>query len=109
MTDYRPAPLLYLIPNNCYFNSWSAKHTNAIVSATSRATFGKMLFELWASVGPAGPQLKQICHKRRAERRADNRVGVFRAYNAGIDFSRQNLTSVDVRFWRLKSIPALSE
>ena len=28
-------------------------------------------------------------------------------YNAGIDFSRQNLTSVDVRFWRLKSIPAL--
>ena len=28
-------------------------------------------------------------------------------YSAGIDFSRQNLTSVDVRFWRLKSIPAL--
>ena len=28
-------------------------------------------------------------------------------YNAGIDFSRQNLTSVDVRFCRLKSIPAL--
>ena len=28
-------------------------------------------------------------------------------YSAGIDFSRQNLTSVDVRFWRLKSIPEL--
>ena len=28
-------------------------------------------------------------------------------YSAGIDFGRQNLTSVDVRFWRLKSIPAL--
>ena len=28
-------------------------------------------------------------------------------YSAGIDFSRQNLTSVDVSFWRLKSIPAL--
>ena len=28
-------------------------------------------------------------------------------YSAGIDFSRQNLTSVDVRFWRLKSIHAL--
>ena len=28
-------------------------------------------------------------------------------YSAGIDFSRQNLTSVDVRFWRLKSISAL--
>ena len=28
-------------------------------------------------------------------------------YCAGVDFSRQNLTSVDVRFWRLKSIPAL--
>ena len=30
-------------------------------------------------------------------------------YSAGIDFRRQNLTSVDVRFWRLKSIPALKE
>ena len=28
-------------------------------------------------------------------------------YSAGIDFRRQNLTSVDVRFWRLKSNPAL--
>ena len=28
-------------------------------------------------------------------------------YSAGIDFSRQSLTSVDVKFWRLKSIPAL--
>ena len=31
----------------------------------------------------------------------------FSSYSAGIDFSRQNLTSGDVRFWRLKSIPAL--
>ena len=30
-------------------------------------------------------------------------------YSTGIDFSRQNLTSVDVRFWRLKSLPALYE
>ena len=29
------------------------------------------------------------------------------SYSAGIDFSRQNLTSTDVRFWRLKSIAAL--
>ena len=28
-------------------------------------------------------------------------------YSAVIEFSRQNLTSVDVRFCRLKSIPAL--
>ena len=28
-------------------------------------------------------------------------------YSAGIDFSRQNLTTVDVRFLRLKSILAL--
>ena len=28
------------------------------------------------------------------------------SYSAAIDFSRQNLTSVDVRFW-LKSIPTL--
>ena len=26
---------------------------------------------------------------------------------AGIDFSSQIMTSVDIRFWRLKSIPAL--
>ena len=31
----------------------------------------------------------------------------FNPYNAWIDFSRQNLTSVDVRFWRRKSITAL--
>ena len=30
-------------------------------------------------------------------------------YSAGIDFRRQNLTSVDVKFWRLKSISAESE
>ena len=36
-------------------------------------------------------------------------VGVYliNPYSASIDFSRQNVTSVDVRFWRLKSIPAL--
>ena len=32
---------------------------------------------------------------------------IFYFYSAGIDFSRQNLTSTDVRFCRLKSIPAL--
>ena len=32
----------------------------------------------------------------------------FYSYSAGIDFRRQNLTSTDVRFWRLKSIPALN-
>ena len=30
------------------------------------------------------------------------------SYSAGSDFSRQNLTSTDVRFWRLESVPALS-
>ena len=32
----------------------------------------------------------------------------FYSYSAEIDFSRQNLTSTDVRSWRLKLIPALS-
>ena len=32
---------------------------------------------------------------------------IYNPYSAGIDFSRQNLTSVDVRFWQLKSITAL--
>ena len=31
----------------------------------------------------------------------------FYVYSAEIDFSRQNVTSTDVTFWRLKSIPAL--
>ena len=34
---------------------------------------------------------------------------IFTLYSAGIDFTRQNLTSTDVRFRRLKSIPALLE
>ena len=29
----------------------------------------------------------------------------FYSYSAGIDFSRQNLTSTGVRLWRLKSYP----
>ena len=29
--------------------------------------------------------------------------------SAGIGFIRQNLTSIDVKFWRLTSIPALKE
>ena len=32
--------------------------------------------------------------------------GLINPYSAGSDFSRQNLTSTDVRFWRLKSIPS---
>ena len=32
---------------------------------------------------------------------------IFYSYSAGIDFSRQNLRTIDVRFWWLKSIPAL--
>ena len=31
----------------------------------------------------------------------------FNSFSAGINFRRPNLTSIDVRFWRLKSIPAL--
>ena len=34
-------------------------------------------------------------------------VEIFNSYSAVIDFSRQNLTFTDVRFWRLKTIPAL--
>ena len=32
---------------------------------------------------------------------------MFNTFSAGTDFRRENLTSIDVRFWRLKSIPAL--
>ena len=34
-------------------------------------------------------------------------IACFSPYSARIDVIRQNLTSVDVRIWRLKSIPAL--
>ena len=32
---------------------------------------------------------------------------IFDIASVGIEFRRQNLTSGDVRFWRLKSIPAM--
>ena len=31
---------------------------------------------------------------------------ILNSFSAGIDFRRQNLTFVDVRFWRIKSVPA---
>ena len=31
------------------------------------------------------------------------------SFSAGTDFMRQNLTSTDVRFWRIKTLPALKE
>ena len=30
----------------------------------------------------------------------------FNSFSSGIDFTRQNVTSVDVRLWRLKSVTA---
>ena len=36
-------------------------------------------------------------------------VGKFNPFRAGTVFSRRNPTSVDVRFWRLKTVPALEE
>ena len=41
--------------------------------------FLTMLFELWASIGDAGPQFKQHFHKRRVGRRTGNRVERHRA------------------------------
>ena len=35
------------------------------------------------------------------------RYKYFYSHSAGSDFRHQNMTSTDVRFWRLKSIPAL--
>ena len=34
-------------------------------------------------------------------------LNIFSSYSAWTDFRCQNLTSTDVRFWRLKSIPGL--
>ena len=56
-----------------------------------------MLFQCWSSVEDGGPTLKQ--HWVNAP--------CLLGYSAGIDFKRQNLTSTDVRFWRLKSTPCI--
>ena len=32
---------------------------------------------------------------------------IFNSFIVGIDFRRQNLTSIDVIFWRLKTVPTL--
>ena len=34
---------------------------------------------------------------------------IFNPFSAGTVFRRQNLTSKDVRFWRLKTLPALKK
>ena len=34
----------------------------------------------------------------------DQHIDMINLYSAGIDFSRQNLTSVDVRFWQILSL-----
>ena len=36
-------------------------------------------------------------------------LSLFYSYSAGVVFIRQNLISIDIRFWRLKSVPALKE
>ena len=49
------------------------------------------------------------CGILKANLAKDNSYPVINPNSAEIDLSRQNLTSVDVKFWRLKSIPALLE
>ena len=65
---------------SCITIDSSAKHTNAIAHATSRTTFGKMLFELLASVGPAGPPFKPLCPKCRAGSQSRWYFSHFRLY-----------------------------
>ena len=36
-------------------------------------------------------------------------VQIFNPLSARTNFRRQNMTSIDVRFWRIKSIPTLKE
>ena len=57
----------------------SSLHRALSTKAIASAKFVTMLFELWASRADAGPQFKQHFPKRRAGRRTDDRVGVFRA------------------------------
>ena len=55
---------------------------------------------LWLSMGRPPPPFQSS---------ANLRVSGIIPYSEGIDFRRQNLTSVDIRFWRVKSIPTLKE
>ena len=61
----------------------------------------QLLLQSWSTVYNVGPASSQHCHWLNAS------FCRFNPYSAGIDFRRQNLTSVDVRFLRLKSILAL--
>ena len=58
-------------------------------------------------------QAQQVLHNFAAKLRVPKgafRWGIwFNPFSAGTVFRRQNLTSVDVRFWRLKTIHALKE
>ena len=58
---------------------------------------GYLLFSLAPSLSPHWWQHKNT----------SNSMVLVNPYSAGIDFRHQNLTSVDFRFWHLKSIPTL--
>ena len=49
-----------------------------------------------------------IVFKYSDEQLIDRYFGI-NPFSTGIDFIRQNLTSIEVRFWRLKSIPVMKE
>ena len=69
-----------------------------------------------AHVGEDGSTLKQhwlnvscLQGQHAVEVHCEMQWGIVKPFSAGTDFRRHNLTSVDVRLWRLKSIPALKE
>ena len=61
----------------------------------------------WVAITDIRNLNKNICQSSNVIADFCFELSSFNSYSAGIDFSRQNLTSADVRFWRLKLIPAL--
>ena len=99
-----------------YFNVFSKivstdfylKMTEELDKKTRWSDIGLMLayrLRRWPNLYPTSGQRLVFVEKRvmSLDNNYDN------PYSAGIDFKRQNRTSADVRFWRLKSIPALKE
>ena len=78
-------------------NPWSAKYSYKNLE-DQRVYFNLISSQMSYSALP--DSFEYLCH-------ASTTIRNILLYSVGIDFSRQNLTFTDVRFWRLKSILAL--
>ena len=72
---------------------------------TMNMAFGYDKFPAFSPTGKLENSFSRFCRVRRWNN--VKQTCLLNPHSAGIDFRLQYLTSIDVRFWRLKSIPAL--